>query len=358
MPAHKLVELNCRVVPFINSALSDATDVSAAHVLECNTKPQRVFQGITPGHPGFVLTPEQREQLLRRDPASAEVIYPYLIGRELVTGTGTPERYLIDFGKRTLIECQRFPAAFAHVESTVLPDRRDKFEEGKDKDGNPRPHHKQFLEHWWRLSWGRAEMLEALNALRGGRFIACSRVTKRPIFVFVDTGIRVGDALQVFAFDDDYSFGILQSDVHWRWFVTKCSKLEERFRYTPEGVFDTFPWPQAPSFAQTRAVAEAGINIRRLRERALADVRGGGLREVYRVLEAPGKDPLKQAHTALDEAVRDAYGFDKKDDVLAALMGLNRDVFSRLGAMQHVTAPGVPSDYRADDLNSQDRIRA
>ena len=57
------------------------------------------------------------------------------------------------------------------------------------------------------------------------RYLVCSRVTKRPVFAFVSSKIRPGDALQVFAFEDDYSFGILQSSAHWLWFVTKCSKF-------------------------------------------------------------------------------------------------------------------------------------
>ena len=50
-----------------------------------------------------------------------------------------------------------------------------------------------------------------------------------------------GDALSCFAFSDDYSFGILQSGIHWSWFIATCSKLKGDFRYTPESVFDTFP---------------------------------------------------------------------------------------------------------------------
>lgn len=69
------------------------------------------------------------------------------------------------------------------------------------------------------------------------------------IFAFVGSAVRPGDALQVFAFADDYSFGILQSSAHWQWFVAKCSKMKSDFRYTPESVFDTFPWPPAPTFS-------------------------------------------------------------------------------------------------------------
>jgi len=41
------------------------------------------------------------------------------------------------------------------------------------------------------------------------------QLTKRPVFAFVHSSIRPGDALQVFIFQDDYSFGILQSHAHW-----------------------------------------------------------------------------------------------------------------------------------------------
>lgn len=41
-------------------------------------------------------------------------------------------------------------------------------------------------------------------------FIGCSRVTRRPVMVFLSTEICPSDLVQVFALDDDYSFGVLQ----------------------------------------------------------------------------------------------------------------------------------------------------
>src|SRR5207244_3325249 len=99
---------------------------STALVLACNVEPQRVFQGITPGHNGFVLKPGQRDELVRKDPKSAEVIFPYLIGRELVSGNGLPQRFVIDFGTRTVLETQAFAGAIHRVESTVLDARKAK----------------------------------------------------------------------------------------------------------------------------------------------------------------------------------------------------------------------------------------
>ena len=130
------------------------------------------------------------------------------------------------------------------------------------------------MQVWWQHFRPRPELIGKLAKLQ--RFIVCSRVTKRPIFVFVSTAIRPGDALSCFSLNDDYSFGVLQSSIHWLWFTTKCSKLTERFRYTPESVFDTFPWPQEPEIAQIAAVATASRAVREIRKQVLMmKVRGG-----------------------------------------------------------------------------------
>jgi hypothetical protein len=198
-------------------------------------------------------------------------------------------------------------------------------------------------------------LIQAIAGLR--RYLVCSRVTKRPVFVFVDSAIRPGDALQAFAFADDYSCGVLQSAAHWRWFVTKCSKLKSDFRYTPESVFDTFPWPQTPTTKQIDAVAEAGREVRRVRSAALEKTKGG-LRAVYRTLELPGQNPLKDAHAALDAAVLAAYGFAPKKDLLAQILALNLDVAARLDRGEPVSGPGIPAGYPSpSSLVTDDCIR-
>ena len=64
----------------------------------------------------------------------------------------------------------------------------------------------------------------------------------------------------------------------------------------------------ANTIAKIRAVAEAGRQVRRVRAEALFKLKGG-LRALYRTLELPGANPLKDAHAALDAAVVAAYGF-------------------------------------------------
>ncbi len=350
--AAKSYELDFREAPSISSALSDQTPVSDARPLACNQRPQRCFNGQMLGHRGFLLNREQRAAIVAKDHRSTKVIFPYLNGLEALTD-GAPGRFVLDFDQLTQLEAAAYPGAFEWVKRHVLPARQKKAEAGKDKDGNLRPHHKAFLARWWQLSFGRPEMLSRILPLT--RYLACAYVTKRPIMLFISAKIRPSNLIQVFAFDDDYSFGILQSHAHWLWFTTKCAKLTERYRYSAESVFDTFPWPQSPTKKQIDAVAAAGREIRRIRSQALAHI-SGGLRALYRTLELPGQNPLKQAHAALDAAVADAYGFphplspqssslSPPPDLLAQLLALNLKVAADIEAGKPVTLPGVPAPY-------------
>ena len=333
--AAKVYELNVQEVPYINSALSHKTDVSGALKLSCNSSAV-VCQGITPGHAGFLLSLDERNAMVAIDASSAAVIKPYLIGDDLLSGHARAARFLIDFGNRNILESQAFSAAFIHLQRAVLPEMQAHAARAESERATS-------LECWW-LHWrARANLMSAIGNLP--RYIVCSRVTKRPIFAFVGSEIRPGDALQCFAFCDDYSFGILQSSHHGLWFIEKCSKLTERFRYTPESVFNTFPWPQSPTKKQIEAVADASRHVRQIREAALLHT-SGGLRSVYRTLELPGRSPLKDAHIALDRAVHDAYGFPKRCDLLDQLLQLNLNIAGNINRGESVFAPGIPPTYK------------
>ena len=105
-----------------------------------------------------------------------------------------------------------------------------------------------------------------------------------------------------------------------------------------------------PTVAQIDAVAEAGREVRRVRGEVLKKIKGG-LRAIYRTLELPGKNPLKDAQAALDAAVLAAYGFPPKKDLLAQLLALNLAVtrsdvpVRRIENNEPVTAPGLPPHH-------------
>jgi len=147
--------------------------------------------------------------------------------------------------------------------------------------------------------------------------------------------------IQVFGFEDDYSFGVLQSLLHWIWFVTKCGKLKGDFRYSAESVFDTFPWPQKPTRGQIKAVAEAAVALRALRRATMRKL-NYSLRKLYRTLEQPGDNPLRDEHARLDAAVRAAYGMAEDADPLTFLLELNLACAAKEKAGKKITPPGLP----------------
>ena len=69
--AAKEFELDMRTTDHISSTLSDQCDVSEARQLQCNTEPQRVFQGQVPGHDAFVLS-KSEARLHRRGQTERE----------------------------------------------------------------------------------------------------------------------------------------------------------------------------------------------------------------------------------------------------------------------------------------------
>ena len=338
-PASKEYELDVLDCDQINSALSHTVGVSAAKLLAANNG--FCYTGQYPRHEGFMLSGVEARRMLKLNAQNRRVLWPFIVGREMLS-EGLDDRWVIDFQTRTVLESKAFAAPFGHLEQVTLPYIQEKAAKERQKTGQETGQDQNWLRTWWQHFRPRPELVGKIERI--SRYIVCSRVTKRPVFVFLSSEIRPGDALSCFTLQDDFSFGILQSSTHWLWFTTKCSKLKSDFRYTPETVFDTFPWPQSPTVPQIDAVAAAAREVRRIRAETLPHIKGG-LRALYRTLELPGANPLKDAHAALDAAVLAAYGFSPKQDLLAQLLALNLDVAARIETGQPVTAPGVPQAY-------------
>ena len=325
-------------LPQIGPTLSSGTVVTSAAKLKSNQKPKRCFQGQNPVNDGFFLSPVQAAEMIRADARNREVVFPYMIGRDLVEEY-EPTRWIIDFAQRGQFDARSYEAPWKHVQENVMQEviaraEREKRETGKDKTRWSR-----MAERWWQFRDYQPGTMAAIA--RVARYVAISRVTKRPIFEFVSAAIHPDNALVVFPLPDDYSFGILQSGSHFDWFRARCSTLEGRFRYTSDTVFDTFPWPQRPTRKQIAEVAEAAIALRTLRHETMRKLKCS-LRELYRTLEEPGDNPLRDAHVRLDEAVRSAYGMADDADPLVFLLELNLACAAKEKASEKITAPGLP----------------
>jgi hypothetical protein len=347
----------------IGPSLSFGVDVTKAKPLRLS-KRAPCFQGQTHGHKGFLLKVPDAKLAIIKEPKLAEVIRPFLIGNDLVgKRSSKPTRYVIDFQDKTVLQAADYPFAYKAVEQSVLPDRKKKADKETTRNAETlkgRPgakvnvHHQNFLNQWWKLSYGRSKLIKALQPM--SRYIVCARVTKRPIFAFVDPAIRPNDALQVFVFEDDYSFGVLQSAMHWAWFTNRCSTLTERYRYTSNTVWDSFPWPQSPNKKSVEEVAAAAVQLRKVRDQLMGDHKLS-LRALYASMEKPGAHPLKDAHKTLDGAVRKAYGMSEKEDVLAFLLKLNAKLAENEDRGEPIQAPGIPASINdPSSIISDDRL--
>jgi hypothetical protein len=114
--------------------------------------------------------------------------------------------------------------------------------------------------------------------------------------------------------------------------------LKGDYRYTPETVFDSFPWPQNPILK----VSNASSNLRKAR-RDVIEKNKLSLRELYRAAEQPGSNTIKDAQTELDEAVEIAFGKKAKEDNLEFLLDLNDECSGKEMKFEPITGPGLPN---------------
>ena len=102
-----------------------------------------------------------------------------------------------------------------------------------------------------------------------------------------------------------YHFGILESNVHMAWMRQVCGRLEMRYRYSKDVVYNNFPWPNPTDEqkAKIELTAQAILDARALfPDSSLADL--------YDELTMPVE--LRKAHQENDRAVMQAYGFNVK----------------------------------------------
>ena len=119
-----------------------------------------------------------------------------------------------------------------------------------------------------------------------------------------------------------YHFGVLASSIHMAWMRTTAGRLEMRYRYSKEIVYNNFPWP-TPTDEQRAKIEQTAQAI--LDARALYP--DSTLADLYDDTLMPPE--LRKAHRANDAAVCAAYGFDKditEPEIVAQLMRMCLDL--------------------------------
>ncbi|MCD8295496.1 MAG: N-6 DNA methylase [Clostridia bacterium] len=146
---------------------------------------------------------------------------------------------------------------------------------------------------------------------------------------FMHSDIICSDSNQMVPNATLYHFGVLTSNVHMAWMRAVCGRLEMRYRYSNEVVYNNFPWPN-PTPAQRAKIEQTA--------QAILDARNlypdSSLADLYDELTMPIE--LRNAHRQNDRAVMEAYGFSVKDmtesSCVAELFKLYESITSRMEA--------------------------
>jgi hypothetical protein len=186
------------------------------------------------------------------------------------------------------------------------------------------------IAEWWLHERSRPVMRSALAGL--SRYLGTTRLSPHRIFAWVSPDLLPDSRLTVFAYQDDYRFGVLHSRVHEIWSRSTAGAQRREavsgLTYGPTTCFETFPFPH-PTDAQRDAIAEAACDLDRLRNGWLnapglsaADLAKRTLTNLYNARPTW----LAQARECLDAAVLAAYGWPAdidREDLLARLLALN-----------------------------------
>ena len=338
-PHTLIVDDHTFLVDRIPTHLQLHADVSETKDLDANAC--GMAEGVSFGNPafrsggakGFSLATVGRGGHLR----------PVATGDDLLRSRlATEPDYCIDLRDcQTEAEAKRIGGpAYEHLRKHVYSAIKARAESGGDTD-----HYKSWLRVWWKPHWGREEFFATVR--QHSRLLVCPKVASRPSFAFISTRFVPNDTMKLFAFEDDYSFGVLQSRLHWEWAKAKGSKVRTDIQYTA-AVWRTFPWPQDPTDDQVAAVGAAGRRLRGTRE-SLMKQYGWTLRQLHQAAEVDGSHPLKDSQAALDAAVADAYGMAADQTPTEFLLELNQLVAEDEENSRKVRGPGLPDHLDPKD---------
>lgn len=122
---------------------------------------------------------------------------------------------------------------------------------------------------------------------------------------FLDSTVMCSNALRLMPGASLYHFGILESSVHMAWMRAICGRLEMRYRYSKDIVYNNFPWPETTE-EQRKKISQSA--------KAILDARAkfpeSSLADLYDDATMPTE--LRKAHQVNDIFVMEAYGFKGK----------------------------------------------
>ena len=308
------------MVKRISSYLSDEPEGTPERL---PSNKRLAYQGSIVLGMGFTLEPEEARRLIESDPRNADVLFPYLNGKELNTDPQQQaSRWVINFWDWPEKKAREYEDCFRIVEQKVKPERQEKKPDGSYKKRKPLP------QKWWIYADKRPALYHAIG--RGHSFekhprewspdtkpvehvLVKGRVSKHHAIAIVENVSIFAERLVVFTKFGFESFAILQSSIHEIWALRYGSTLETRPLYTPSDVLETFPLPRGGQ----RPMRSVGHRYHDCRCQIMT-VSGFGLNECHnRFHDSTNNDDkiveLRELLCEMDYTICAAYGWDGID---------------------------------------------
>lgn len=253
----------------------------------CNVSP--MIYGNKPVDDGhFFLDETEKDELLQREPALAELIKPFLGAHEYINNV---KRYCIWLKGVS-------PVKYANSKEIQRRLKNIKtFRENSTKEAT-----KKIAEF--------PTLFREIRQPESNYIIVPRHSSEQRKYIplgFVSKDVIVGDSNQAIPNATLYEFGIITSTMHMAWMRYVCGRLELRYRYSNVLVYNNFPWPK-PTDKQREVIETAAQEV--LDARTLFP--DSSLANLYDENAMPPE--LKKAHQRLDKAVEKAYGKSFVDD--------------------------------------------
>lgn len=284
----------------INAYLADAPDVFVeSRSTPISKAPKMRFGSMPRDGGGFILTDEERNEMIIREPITEKWIKRYIGAYEYINNKSRWCLWLLGANPKEI------------KQSITVMDRVSKVREfrlSSKAEGTRK--------------YAEKPTLFCQIAQPDTSYILVPKVSsERRVYIpigFVDKDIIASDLVFLIPDATLYHFGVLASIIHMAWMRTVCGRLKSDYRYSKDIVYNNFPWPDSneKQIEDIEKAAQGVLDARLLYpDNSLADL--------YDPLTMPPE--LVKAHGILDRAAKSAYGnkgFSTEEEIVASLMEL------------------------------------
>lgn len=277
-------EVNYKVCKNINGYLIDADNVFAESKSHPISDVPEIGIGNKPIDDGnYLFSKEEMDDFVQKEPMSKDFFHPFYGAQEFINQN---PRYCLWLGDCSPVQLKSMPKCMERVQNVRDFRMKSKSSGTQKLADKPTRFHVENIPN--------SEYV----------LIPCHSSEKRKYIPmgYLSPNDLSSNAVLIIPNATIYHFGILTSSVHMAWMRVVCGRLEMRYRYSKDIVYNNFPWP-APTEKQKEKIEQTAQSI--LDARALYP--DSSLADLYDEITMPVE--LRKAHQANDKAVMEAYGF-------------------------------------------------